>query len=75
MKELNAMEMQAVSGAGMYGDAGAVLGSLIGTLVGCAFPQASAASGTVQTLGQDIGLMIEKGIDLYQHHSGNPQHA
>ncbi|MEG0277946.1 MAG: hypothetical protein RR510_04365 [Morganella sp. (in: enterobacteria)] len=64
MKELNVAEIQAVSGAGIFSDAGTLIGQAIGGIVGHykGTEQQSAQIGL--DLGKTIGTIVDQSVSL-----------
>lgn len=63
MRELNDTELHAVSGAGLFSDAGKALGAGIGAIIDAAIGKGStAATDAAASLGNGIGLVIDSGL-------------
>ncbi|MBZ0059324.1 MULTISPECIES: hypothetical protein [unclassified Leclercia] len=66
MRELNNQEMDAVSGAGLFADAAALLGKGIGGIVDAACKTGTEASTAGEAMGRGIGLIVENSVTILQ---------
>lgn len=65
MKELNSTEVQEVSGAGIFSDAGLSLGQSIGAIVDASIGKGNAGATTGASLGQSIGAIIDNSLNFW----------
>ncbi|HDX8941042.1 hypothetical protein ABN154_30690 [Klebsiella michiganensis] len=65
MKELNIAEMNEISGAGIFSDAGAALGEGIGAVVDASKGLEGTAARAGASLGSGIGAVIDGGVDFF----------
>ncbi|MBK4715537.1 MULTISPECIES: hypothetical protein [Tenebrionibacter/Tenebrionicola group] len=70
MRELNSVEVNAVSGAGYITDIGAALGESIGKIVEVATGK-TGSSSIGQQMGQSIGAIVENAISTISSIFGN----
>ncbi|GAA0346421.1 hypothetical protein L9H26_13670 [Morganella psychrotolerans] len=64
MKELNVAEIQAVSGAGIFSDAGTLIGQAIGGIVGHYKGTEEQSSKIGLDLGKTIGGVVDQSISM-----------
>lgn len=64
MKELNSSEINSVSGAGAFTDAGAALGGGIGAIVDASIGQGSTGTNAGAALGGGIGAIIDASLGI-----------
>ena len=65
VKELNSMEVQQVSGAGAFSDAGLTLGQSIGAIVDASINNGSHVGASIgASMGQSIGAIVDGALDF-----------
>ena len=64
MKELNNVEVNEVSGAGIFSAAGSLLGGGIGAIVDASIGKGTAATNAGAALGNGIGAIVDAGLGV-----------
>lgn len=71
MRELNNAELQDVSGAGIFSDAGKALGAGIGSIIDAAIGKGSTdATNAGASLGNGIGAVVDSTLDFLSNFFG-----
>ncbi|UDJ84914.1 hypothetical protein [Kosakonia oryzae] len=66
MKELNAIEMQEVSGAGILSTAGSMVGAGIGSILDAITPgESTLMTDACKTIGRFIGAIAENPLGIF----------
>lgn len=64
MKELNCVEIKEVAGAGIFSDAGGLLGGGIGAIVDASIGKGTAGADAGAVLGNGIGAIVDGGLGI-----------
>jgi len=66
MKELNAIEMQEVSGSGILSTAGSMVGTGIGSILDAIIPgESTLVTDACRTIGRFIGAIAENPLGIF----------
>lgn len=66
MKELNAIEMQEVSGSGILSTAGSMVGAGIGSILDAIIPgESTLVTDACRTIGRFIGAIAENPLGIF----------
>lgn len=74
MKELSLVEIDMVSGAGIYSDAGALIGRGVGSIVGY-YRKNEQSAGRGEKFGKTIGGIVDQSVSIISSWEGKIKHA
>lgn len=74
MKELSLVEIDMVSGAGIYSDAGALIGRGVGSIVGYYRKNEQSADRGAQ-FGKTIGSIVDQSVSIITSWTGKVKHV